>query len=151
MFDDLPAEGLAGDDVGVLSSVTPGPIGEQPRNAFGQFRSRSSLRQGIPGSSAVDDFVALAEANGFDIVGREVSVRTPFGGRRYDVVLRNLQTGEIGGVEIKSSQAAFDRFDAAARQQSAADRFVSRNGAVATGRFEGVEIDSAIKILWEIP
>lgn len=56
------------------------------------------------------------------------------------------------GVEIKSSGSAFGRFDAAARQQFAADRWLnSQGGSQAIGKQQGLVIDSAIKVLWEAP
>jgi hypothetical protein len=33
-----------------------------------------------------------------EVLGKEVTFRTPFGNRRLDVVLRNLETGNVGGV-----------------------------------------------------
>jgi hypothetical protein len=125
---------------------------EQPRNALGQFMSRSRPGQRIPGASAVDDFVAQATDNGFDVVGREITVNTPFGARRYDVVLRNRQTLEVTGIEIKGSEAAFSRFDAPARQQFAADRWLNMQGGLeAVGGHQGLMIDNALKILWNVP
>jgi pantothenate kinase type III len=100
---------------------------------------------------AVGDFITNAEQNGLRALGREVSVNTPFGRRVYDVVLQN-EAGVITGVEIKSSAAAFARFDAAARQQFAADRWVNLYGASTIGKnsWMGV-IDNTIKLLWEVP
>lgn len=80
-----------------------------------------------------------------------MSFRTPFGNRRLDVVLRNLDTGNVGGVEIKSTVGAFERFDRAARQQFSADRWINTHGADAVGQFEGLSIDNTLKILWEAP
>lgn len=103
----------------------------------------------IAGAQAGDDFIANAEANGMRVAGREVSVQTPFGLRRYDVVLRSPATGELQGVEIKSSMGAFNRFDAAARQQFAADRWVNRYGADIVGQNASLgRIQGASKILW---
>lgn len=103
------------------------------------------------GARAVDDFIVQAERNGFEVVGREVSFRTPFGNRRMDLVLRNLETGKVGGIEIKSTKGAFDRFDKAARQQFAGDRWINTHGADAVGQFEGLSIDHTMKILWPAP
>lgn len=114
--------------------------------------SKTNPGQGIPGANAVDDFVAQARKNGFDVVGKEISVKTPFGQRRYDVVLRNRQTGTATGVEIKSSRAAFNRFDEAARQQFAADRWLTNEGGLeAIGKAKGVFIEDVVKTLWEVP
>jgi hypothetical protein len=103
----------------------------------------------IAGAQAVDDFIANAEANGAQVAGREVSVQTPFGLRRYDVVLRDPATGALQGVEVKSSVGAFNRFDAAARQQFAADRWVNQYGADAVGQNASLgRIQGSSKILW---
>ncbi len=124
---------------------------EQSRDALGQWVAKSSPGQRIPGISAVDDFERQALDNGFEIVGREISVNTPFGLRRYDVVLKDPETKLIHGIEIKSSQAAFDKFDRAARQQFAADRWLnSRKGAEAVGEGAGLWIENATKVLWEL-
>ncbi len=121
---------------------------EQPRNSLGQFASKTRPGQASPGSSAVDDFASTAQKNGYAVLGREVSVRTPFGRRRYDLVVRN-GNGPITGVEIKSSQHAFQRFDAAARQQFAADRWLRMNGGLnAMGNNKGLFIEDCIKISW---
>jgi hypothetical protein len=131
-----------------LTSFRP-PVSEQPRDALGRFSSKTHTGQRPPGFSAVDDFASKAENNGFDVVGREVVVNTPFGQRRYDVVLRDRMTGAVHGVEVKSTQSAFEKFDEAARQQFAADRWVNRWGAEAVGRFKGLRIEGSSKLLWE--
>ena len=124
--------------------------GEQPRNHLGQWLSRTHPGQGVPGATAVDDFIAQAEAGGFELIDKEVSVVTPFGQRKYDVAIRSLESGDVYGIEIKSSESAFNRFDQPARQQFAADRWVNQHGAEAVGKVKGTEIDSAVKILWEV-
>lgn len=125
---------------------------EQPRDNRGRFTSRTHPGQANPGSTAVDDFAAQAQRNGFDVVGRQISVNTPFGRRVYDLVIRNRATGAVTGVEIKSSQSSFRRFDKHARQQFAADRWLrSQGGLDAVGKAKGLFIPNAIKILWEIP
>lgn len=105
----------------------------------------------LAGARAVDDFIAQAEANGMQVVGRETTFRTPFGARRIDVILLNPETGSIGGIEIKSSLGAFNRFDAAARQQFSADRWINTFGATSVGEQSGITINSTIKILWQAP
>jgi len=139
------------------SSITPSPtpapnkiaLGEQPRDAWGKFMSKTNPGQRTPGLSAVDDFAEKAKLNGFEIAGREVSVQTPFGLRRYDVVIRDKLTGLRTGVEIKSSRSAFRRFEA---QQEAADKWLKMQGGLqAVGGYEGLKIDTTIKILWELP
>jgi RHS repeat-associated protein len=115
--------------------------------ATGQFTQ--GPRSGV---DPVDDFIANAEANGYEVVGREVSFKTPFGTRRADVLLRDPKTGKISGVEIKSTPDAFNRFNA---QQNAADRYINRYGANAVGdkaKDLGVSrVDSITKVLWEVP
>jgi len=111
--------------------------------------------QFVPGERAGLDpakaFVAQAEQRGFDVLGEEVTIRTPFGARVVDAVLRS-PSGEIGGVEVKSSPGAFN---ALYRAQFAKDRWISRFGGKAVGsNVEGIpkdsrKIHSMIKILWE--
>jgi hypothetical protein len=80
----------------------------------------------------------------------EVSVQTPFGLRKYDLALRDPGTNELWGVEIKSSEGAFNRFDRAARQQFAADRWVTEFGADVVGQNADLgRIRGSYKILWE--
>ncbi|HXI13733.1 MAG TPA: RHS repeat-associated core domain-containing protein [Thermoanaerobaculia bacterium] len=102
------------------------------------------------GLDPVEDFIVQAEANGFEVLGREISFKTPFETRRIDVVLRNQATGQVGGVEIKSSLAEFSKLK---KEQFAADRFINQRGATAVGenaRQAGIKrIDSVMKILWE--
>ncbi|WCJ57960.1 hypothetical protein NXS98_09485 [Fontisphaera persica] len=105
----------------------------------------------IAGVRAVDDFIAQAQANGMLVRGREVTFNTPFGARRMAVILENPQKGLIGGVEIKSSVGAFNRFDRAARQQFSADRWINTYGATSVGEQSGITINNTIKILWPAP
>ena len=101
------------------------------------------------GEKAVDEFIEHIEGNGMQVVGREVSVRTPFGLRRYDVVVRNPVSNELEGIEIKSSLGALDRWDAAAKQQFSADRWVNQFGAYAVGKWASIgRIVNTTKILW---
>ncbi|QDT64699.1 hypothetical protein V22_19400 [Calycomorphotria hydatis] len=125
---------------------------EQPRDVYGRFRAKKSVGDAIPGSPNVDDFVENARRNGYDVFGTEISVRTPFGLRRYDAVIRNRQTGSVLGVEIKSSRAALTRFDKAARQQKAADIWVRMNGGLqAVGKGIDIMIDDVISLYWKLP
>lgn len=94
---------------------------------------------------AVQDFVSKANSKGYNVVGTEVTFATPLGNRRLDVVVENLATGKIGGVEIKSTMGAFGRFDPL---QFAADRWINTFGAKAVGRFDGLVIHDTIKIKW---
>lgn len=56
--------------------------------------------------------------------------------------------GQVGGVELKSSLNAFNRFDAPARQQFSADRWINEFGAQGVGQAEDIFLDNTIKILW---
>jgi hypothetical protein len=97
---------------------------------------------------ALDDFIAKAKLNGMELVSRDgITVRTPFGPRRYDAVFRDPATGTLHGVEIKSSPGAFRRFD---RLQYNADRWVNEHGAEIIGANAG-RIETAIKIQWQAP
>ena len=80
-------------------------------------------------------------------MGRRVTVRTPFGRRVIDTVLRD-ENGVNYGVEVKSSVGAFTRNDAPARQQFAADRWINQNGAVGIGKDKDIVISGTSKILW---
>jgi hypothetical protein len=106
----------------------------------------------LAGEAAEADFIANAQANGFIVSGRRVSVETPFGRRVIDVVLKDHKNPNLNyGVEVKSSLNALNRNDAAARQQFAADRWINQYGANVVGswRDQGLErIEGTIKILW---
>jgi hypothetical protein len=62
-------------------------------------------------------------------------------------VLKNIKTGKIGGVEIKSSVEEFmrNRVD-----QSSKDLYINRYGAGATGQHSGLWIEDTIRILWDL-
>lgn len=94
----------------------------------------------IVGEAAEDSFVLNAQANGLRVAARKANVNTPFGRRELDVVLEDPNTGLNYGVEVKSSLAAFRRFDAAARQQFSADRWINQYGAVGIGQHEGLNL-----------
>jgi len=101
-----------------------------------------------PGSPAVNDFIQQATQNGWTLVDTEVSFNTPFGLRRYDAVLTDLN-GVNWGFEIKSSDTAFSRWNS---QQFSADRWINMNGgATAVGKQFQTEINGATKILWPSP
>lgn len=149
----LPAPGARPTSVSELDSqrsasstsgTVPTPWGTRDL-ATGKFTT--GPRGGV---DPVDDFIAHAEANGFQLVGREVTFKTPFGNRRADVLLMDPRTGRISGFEVKSSVQEFNRFNPA---QFAADRYINRFGANATGEKAvelGVsELDNMTKILWE--
>ena len=65
--------------------------------------------------------------------------------------MRDAVTRQLHGVEIKSSEGAFTRFDEAARQQFAGDRWINENGADVVGYWkeQGLDrVESSSKILW---
>jgi hypothetical protein len=136
--------------------VTPpnGPNGpdEQPRDVLGRFLPKNG-QQVPPGINAVTSFENFITQGGeFRIVGREVSFRTPFGLRRYDLVIQNVRTSQTAGIEIKSSEAAMARTGTEANQQFAADRWITsfQRGATSTGQYD-IRIDTVYKIQWPPP
>lgn len=102
---------------------------------------------------SVDSFISFWEQNGGTVVGKEIYVKSPLQpiGRRYDVVLRSPATGELTGIEIKSTKGAFEQFNKA---QFASDRWVNMFGGKAFGEqarahgIEGQEVNCSYKILW---
>lgn len=142
---------ILGATLNALLSLLPVGEGLALLENAGKAANVAVVANRIAGARAVDDFMVQAEANGMQVVGREVTFDTPFGARRIDVILRNLETGQVGGVEVKSSLGAFNRFDAAARQQFAADRWINQFGAEAVGQNAGLRIDNTIKLLWPAP
>jgi RHS repeat-associated protein len=100
----------------------------------------------LVGSAAERSFVQSAEANGMQVVGTQVGFRTPFGTRMVDAVLRNPTTGQIGGVELKSSLGAFNRFNPG---QFAKDAWINSYGATSVDGT--LQIQNTIKLLWRAP
>jgi RHS repeat-associated protein len=151
------------DPVGARSTMGPADLIGLVRGVYGLARGLVGLGRAVvvaktavnanrlAGARAVDDFIAQAQAHGMQVVGREVTFNTPFGARRMDVILRNPETGLIGGIEVKSSLGAFNRFDAATRRQFSADWWINKFGAEAVGQYSGLRIDNTIKILWPAP
>jgi hypothetical protein len=140
----------------VLLANEKGNQTTRPDGVFAKFAGFLAAKTGVnanrlAGARAVDDFIANAEANGMQVVGRETTFNTPFGARRMDVILLNPQTGSIGGVEVKSSLGAFKCFDADARQQFSADRWINTFGATSVGEQSGITINNTLKILWPAP
>jgi hypothetical protein len=146
--DVVDTAGWAGLAAGFLNKVS-GLTGSVNGNIPGGGNTVTANRAGHERS--VDDFCAKAEANGYEVVGRGTSFHTPFGRRDVDVILRNKTTGEVGGIEIKSSMEAFNRFDEAARQQFAADRWINTGGAQGVGAASGEVLNYTMKIQWSPP
>ncbi len=140
------------DAQGQMISELASPVEQGRDPKTGRFL-RKVPGQSSPGSSAEDEFAALAKANGFE-VKRNVTFKTPFGNRRFEVVLRDPKTGKASGVEVKSSEGAMNRNDVGSRQQFAADRYINRQAisgkrVVAIGQHTGTEIESTYKIRWQ--
>lgn len=68
------------------------------------------------------------------------------------MLLRDPETVKVSGVEVKSSRDEFDRF---IPSQFAADRYINRFGARATGKkardIQMKQLKSITKVLWEPP
>ena len=137
---------LQGTPVAVAEETTVTPWGTRDL-LTGKFTK--GPRAGI---DPVDDFIAQANANGYEVVSREITFRTPFENRRIDVLLRHPVTKKIFGVELKSTAEEFAKLNV---PQNAADRYINLYSASAVGekaRAAGVTtVDSIIKILWEAP
>ena len=86
------------------------------------------------------------------MAGHNVYVRTPWGPRIYDLVVRGRAQGVLTGIEVKSSRAAFDKF---IRDQFCKDWWVNRYGGEIFGEeagrrlIKGASLRDALKILWE--
>jgi len=135
---DAPGRG-----VGLADEVVQTPWGSR------NVRTGKWSGGGRAGVDPVDDFIEHALDNGYEVVGREIDIRTPFGTRRADLVLRHIESGRVGGIEIKSTLAEFNKFN---RGQFAKDRFINSFG----GRAFGVNAETAdltlvdymMKIMW---
>jgi hypothetical protein len=104
------------------------------RTADGRFASAAGAA--APGTRSAENFADFLRNNGTDVVGTELSVRTPVGIRRYDIVTRNTD-GSLFGLEIKTGGAtpnAYQRFS---------DMYVNRFGATGTGVIRGQQVTGA--------
>lgn len=78
-----------------------------------------------------------------------MATRVSFCERHIDVVLQD-ENGVNYGVEVKSSLGAFNRNDADARRQFAADRWTNDNGAQPIGQNAKMgQIEGTSKIIWK--
>jgi hypothetical protein len=108
--------------------------------------------------NSVEDFVLHAQRDGYEVLGREVSVAIPDSPNRiYDVLLRDPRLPQgadsILGVELKSTLGAFNKFN---KQQTFADQYVNRFGGTLIGdnakslQEQGIHrIYNTMKIYWE--
>ena len=110
------------------------------RDGLGRFRSESG--RPAPGTQIADNFAEHLRDNGMDVVGTELTVRTPVDLRRYDIAVRlpdgSSPTGSrLHGIEVKSGTATRNR------QQRMQDNWVNEHGARGVGDLAGQRVDSA--------
>jgi hypothetical protein len=98
----------------------------------------------VRGLFTAKDFGQELRNQGY-VIYEEITVNTPFGQRRYDIVIRTPQ-GRYHAVEVKKGGAARNR------HQRYSDDYVNRYGATVVGRkaqrlrIKGVEIESVTSI-----
>jgi uncharacterized protein RhaS with RHS repeats len=79
---------------------------EQGRDELGKFLPKN-IGDAIPGSDAVSKVRAQFEVDPkYKILGEEISFTDGTQVRRYDLVVENLDTGKVSGIEVKSSLTA---------------------------------------------
>jgi hypothetical protein len=77
---------------------------EQGRDELGKFLPKNPGER-IPGSDAVSKVLADYNANPmYEVLGQEISFTDGHQVRRYDIVVHDLDTNEIVGVEVKSQK-----------------------------------------------
>jgi RHS repeat-associated protein len=91
----------------VNACIDPFGLGEQPRTPDGKFAPKNP-GDTCPGADAVAAQKAAFEADpNYVVRGEEISFRDSDGQlRRYDLVVEDVKTGDIVGVEVKASQDA---------------------------------------------
>lgn len=117
---------------GVLGGAGPAPTALRPSVRIAtpspllRWSQSPTVQQNRTTGNAAADHVAeqLRDA-GFSIAGREVSVGTPFGLRRADIVLEI--NGRFHGIEVKSGCAR------RSTEQFAKDRWIDLYGGAAVG------------------
>ncbi|MFV0506640.1 MAG: RHS repeat domain-containing protein [Bacteroidales bacterium] len=90
------------------SWIDPFGLVEQGKDELGRFLPKNPGDSAL-GSDAVDDVVKQLEADPkTKVLGTEISFKDPETGqiRRYDIVTKDLDTGDITGVEVKNSETA---------------------------------------------
>ena len=78
---------------------------EQGRDELGKFLPKNPS-DSVPGSDAVTRILSDYESDPrYNVLGQEISFTDGSQIRRYDIVVHDLQTGEIVGVEVKSKES----------------------------------------------
>jgi hypothetical protein len=86
--------------------IDPFGLMEQGRDKLGKFLPRNP-GDAIPGSDAVSEIKAQFEVDpSYKILGEEISFTDGTQLRRYDLVVENIDTGKVSGIEVKSSSTA---------------------------------------------
>lgn len=88
--------------------VDPFGLGEQDRDSGGKFLPKNP-GDTAPGSTAQADVLKDLESDPkTKVLGEEISFKDGDTGqvRRYDIVVQDVETGKITGVEVKNSQTA---------------------------------------------
>lgn len=95
------------------------------RDKYGHFAGNSGVVPGTPGVDAVETYLA---GSGYDIKGREISVRNKDGKlRRYDIVVVSPE-GAVVGIEVKSGGAT-----RSSRQKNIDDELIDSGGLKTVG------------------
>jgi RHS repeat-associated protein len=109
------------------------------RDRLGHFASEWNAGQPASGTAMAREFAAFLAENGMDIVGNEIVVKTPWGTRVYDFVVR--VNGRLHGVEVKMNSAE------PTREQRFIDSWVNNGGRpTGTGRIRGETVVSATTV-----
>lgn len=95
------------------------------RDSKGHFAGNSGTIPGTPGVDAAENYL---RNNGFDVKGREISVKSSDGTlRRYDIVA--TKDGTCSGIEVKSGSATRTK-----QQTRIDDELTSNHGLKTTGQ-----------------
>ena len=97
------------------------------RDSKGQFAGKTGVVPGTPGVDQVEKMIKTSpEYSGYEILGKEISVRSKSGKlRRYDIVVRKPD-GTVSGIEVKSGTAV------RTPQQRMIDNELLKNGGMET-------------------
>jgi RHS repeat-associated protein len=80
---------------------------EQGRDKFGKFLSKNP-GDSVPGTDAVSKVLADYQADPrYAVLGQEISFTDGHQTRRYDIVVHDLNTNEIVGIEVKSQPSTY--------------------------------------------
>lgn len=94
--------------------------------AAGTARVRGGPGPVRQGQKGVELAKQAARQRGEEIVGEEITVKTPLGKRRVDLVTR--KEGKLKGIEVKTGESPYTDM------QKAKDKLIEREGGEATGR-----------------